>query len=66
LFARSQIYISDQGGFPYGLGIIEPHEEDKVDEDSVGYFSAVDNDEIVGAQRVDSYSSVKEGMHYPI
>jgi hypothetical protein len=63
------MYITDEDGFKYGLGIIEPNEKDKVDEESVGYFSAVDNDDdedLVGATRVDSYSSVKEGKHFAV
>jgi hypothetical protein len=42
------------------LGILDPLAGDEVDEDSVGYFDAID-EELVGATRVDSYSSVKEG-----
>jgi len=52
----------DENGFKFGLGILEPNAEDELDEESVGYFASVENDELVGAQRADSYSSVKEGL----
>ena len=54
--------ILDENGFKFGLGILEPNAGEELDEESVGYFAAVENDdELVGAQRSDSYSSVKEG-----
>ena len=38
---------------------MEPNAGDELDEESVGYFA--DIDDLVGAERSDSYSSVKLG-----
>ena len=51
--------ILDENGFKFGLGILEPNAGEELDEESVGYFA--DIDDLVGAERSDSYSSVKLG-----
>jgi hypothetical protein len=47
----------------FGLGLLEPDAEDRLDEESVGYFQHVEEEALVQAgKRPDSYSSVKEGQ----